>query len=306
LRRGRRCATLERLIVEVDDTAMRIPATLKWLERHETGKLWLAELPRFVVELVRRWDLEIGAPFEGSNVSYVAPVVRGTDQMDLKVQWPHEECAHEADALRLWNGAGAVRLLAQDAERHALLLERCLPGTCLAVAPGVDPLSVLINLLPRLWKAAGPPFKFLKSEAQDWATTLHSYWVAAGQRCERKLVDTAAEFIEHLSHSQGEQVLVHQDLHGANILASQREPWLVIDPKPLTAEREFSLAPIIRSFEFGHSQTEVIYRLNRLSSELRLDRERVRRWTIAKTVAWSFDSAYADRHYETVRWLAAA
>jgi streptomycin 6-kinase len=89
-------------------------------------------------------------------------------------------------------------------------------------------------------------------------------------------------------------------------LPSQREPWLVIDQKPLAAEREFSLAPIIRSFEFGHSQTEVIYRLDRLSDGLCLDRDRVRRWTIAQSVAWSFESAHADRHYETVRWLLAA
>jgi streptomycin 6-kinase len=78
---------------------------------------------------------------------------------------------------------------------------------------------------------------------------------------------------------------------------------LVIDPKPLAAEREFSLAPIIRSFEFGHSQAEVVHRLDRLSAELRLDRDRVRRWAIAQAVAWSFDSAYAERHYETARWL---
>jgi streptomycin 6-kinase len=90
------------------------------------------------------------------------------------------------------------------------------------------------------------------------------------------------------------------------VLAAQREPWLVIDPKPLAGEREFSLAPIIRSFELGDSQKDVIYRLDRLSSELQLDRDRARRWTIAQTVAWSFDSSYAARHYETARWLLGA
>ena len=91
-----------------------------------------------------------------------------------------------------------------------------------------------------------------------------------------------------------------------NVLAANREPWLVIDPKPLAAEREFSLAPIIRSFEFGHSVAQVVYRLDRLSAELELDRDRVRQWTIAQSVAWSFDSTYADRHFETARWLLAA
>jgi streptomycin 6-kinase len=285
---------------------MLVPERLKWLGQHEAGESWLANLPQHVSELVQMWDLQLGAPYEGASDSYVVPAVRGTKRMVLKVQWPHDECAHEADALRIWDGVGAVRLLAHDAERNALLLERCLPGTCLAAATGVDPLAVLIDLLPRLWKATGSPFRSLNDEAQDWAATVHADWVAAGQRCERKLIDAAAEFLDQLSNSQGEQVLVHQDLHGENVLAAERELWLVIDPKPLTAEREFLLAPIIRSFEFGHSQTEVIHRLDRLSAELRLDRDRVRRWAIAQTVAWSFDSAYADRHYETARWLLAA
>jgi streptomycin 6-kinase len=99
---------------------------------------------------------------------------------------------------------------------------------------------------------------------------------------------------------------VHQDLHGENVLAAEREPWLVIDPKPLAGEREFALAPIVRSFEFGHSRSEVLRRLDRLSGELALDRERARGWAIAQTIAWSFDSAYADGHFETARWLLAA
>ena len=41
-------------------------------------------------------------------------------------------------------------------------------------------------------------------------------------------------------------MLVNQDLHADNVLAAEREPWLVIDPKPLTGEREFAVAPIVR------------------------------------------------------------
>jgi streptomycin 6-kinase len=164
---------------------------------------------------------------------------------------------------------------------------------------------VLIDLLPRLWKPVAAPFKRLAEEAQEWASHLHPSWEAAGRPCERELVDAAAAFLAELSGTQGEQVLVHQDLHGENVLAAEREPWLVIDPKPLAGEREFALAPIIRSFEFGHSRRDVIGRLDRLSAELGLDRDRARRWAIAQTVAWSFDSDYSDRHYQTARWLLA-
>ena len=78
-------------------------------------------------------------------------------------------------------------------------------------------------------------------------------------------------------------MLVHQDLHGDNVLAAQREPWLVIDPKPLAGEREFSVAPIVRSFELGHSKRDVLYRLDRLCGDLELDRDRALGWTIAQT-----------------------
>jgi streptomycin 6-kinase len=282
---------------------MLIPGRLKWLEQNEGGKLWLADLPRLVADLAREWDLKLGPPYEAANVSYVAPVARGAERMVLKVQWPHEECLHEADALLTWNGDGAVRLLAHDIERHALLLERCSPGTCLAAADDIDPMAVVISVLPRLWKRAEAPFKSLNEEAKGWAASLLPDWEAVGKPCERKLINAAEDIISELAATQGDQVLVHQDLHGDNILSAERQPWLVIDPKPLTAEREFSLAPIIRSFEFGHSRAEVVRRLDRLSGELGLDRRRARGWAIAQTVAWSFESAYADRHYEAARWL---
>lgn len=263
-------------------------------------------MPTIVTGLAREWNLQVGPPFEGSNVSYVAPAMRGTEHVVLKVQWPDDESAHEADALNVWDGSGAVRLLAHNVERHALLLERCLPGTDLAAAMGLDALSVLIDLLPRLWKVVGPPFKSLTEEALGWRASLYADWDAAGRPCERRLVDATAEFLDQLARSQGEQVLVHQDLHGENVLAAQREPWLVIDPKPLAGEREFSLAPIIRSVELGRSRKDVVYRLDRLSSELQLDRNRVRRWTIAQTVAWGFHSNDGAPHYETARWLLSA
>jgi streptomycin 6-kinase len=109
--------------------------------------------------------------------------------------------------------------------------------------------------------------------------------------------------LRELAPTQGELVLVHQDLHGENVLAAEREPWLVIDPKPLSAEREFAVAPIVRSSELGHSRREALYRLDRLTSELGLDRERARDWTIAQTIAWSGGSDVIPTHIETVEWL---
>ena len=105
-----------------------------------------------------------------------------------------------------------------------------------------------------------------------------------------------------LAPSQGEQVLVNQDLHAGNVLSAEREPWLVIDPKPLLGEREFSAAPIVRGSELGHGRRQVLRRLDRLTSELGLDRERARGWVIGQTIAWDVDEEPGPG-VEVVRWL---
>jgi streptomycin 6-kinase len=217
----------------------------------------------------------------------------------LKIVDAHRESEHEADALELWGGDGAVRLIARDESARLLLLERCVPGTSLRALDQDAALDVLISLLPRLWKPAGAPFDTLEEEAAWWGDYLPTKW-----RGERALLDAALSLLRELPGSQGEQVLLHQDLHGDNVLAAEREPWLVIDPKPLVGEREFAVAPIVRSFELGDRRRDVLHRLDRLTTELGLDGERARGWALAQTVAWTPDDlADADWHLQVARWL---
>ena len=269
-----------------------------------THGVWLERVPELVAECVEEWQLELGEPYEAGAAGYAvrAALTDGTPTV-LKLIYPHREAEHEADALELLAGNGAVRLLARDDTRSAMLLERCEPGTALAENGGEKALDVLVELLPRHWVRAGEPFHTLAEEAAWWIDDLPEQWEQSGRAIERSLVDTAVDALGLLSESQGEQVLLNQDLHGDNVLAAEREPWLVIDPKPLLGEREFAVAPIVRSFELGSSRADVLYRLDRLTSELGLDRERARGWTIGQTMAWAFDSDYSDTHLETVRWL---
>jgi streptomycin 6-kinase len=153
------------------------------------------------------------------------------------------------------------------------------------------------GLLPRLWKPApAPTFRSLAEEAAHWEAGL-------ARRPRTRLVDAALDALRTLSPTQREQVLLHQDLHGSNVLAAQREPWLVIDPKPLVGEREFGLAPIIRSQELGPGRREALRRLDQLTSELGLDRERARQWCIAQTVAWSEGEGDDAGHLAVAEWL---
>jgi len=257
---------------------------------------WREGAPRLAEEVASDWSLRLGGAYAPGVPSHVvrADLPDGTPAV-LKLFWPHREGEQEADALERWGGDGAVRLLARDDARHALLLERCEPGTFLSET-AADPLGVLIGLLPRLWRS-GEGFRPLAEEAEYWLD--HELPNVA----DRRIRDAAAGYLRDLAPTQGEQVLVHQDLHGENVLAAEREPWLVIDPKPLAGEREFSVAPIVRSSELGHGRRDVLYRLDRLCAELCLDRERARGWAVAQTAAWSGGSDYIETHMETVHWL---
>ena len=238
-----------------------------------------------IEELAEEWAFTLGETYVTGAASETVVRVELADGTPavLKISIPHRESEQEADALERWDGDGAVRLLRRDDARNALLLERCEPGTFLSEGTD-DPLGVLIGLLPRLWKDA-TGFHTLADEVAWW-----------------NLDGPVGDLGRELAASQGELVLVHQDLHGENVLAAEREPWLVIDPKPLAAEREFAVAPIVRGGELGHSKRDAVYRLDRLCAELGLDRERARSWTIVQTTAWNEGAAYPE-HAQVVEWL---
>lgn len=286
------------------NSPFQIPDSLSWLRQKEAGRAWLSSLPKLVETARDRFALDqVGQPFAGGCVSYVLPARRDGEEFALKFQFVDRESRFEADALKCWNGDGAIRLLEHAPELGALLLERCQPGGYLADGRDADKLSILAGLLRKLLVPAGKPFLPLADEAAIWCETLETDWLNAGKPCEKRLVDCAFSALQDLSADKTEQVLLHQDLHGHNVLSSTREPWLAIDPKPLVGDPAFSLSPIVRSFEFGHTKEAALYRLDRLSEELALDRERARLWTIGQTMAWAFSSDYSERHFETTRWL---
>src|SRR5581483_12009010 len=120
------------------------------------GRAWLERLPRLLAECAREWQLEVGAPFPEGSASLVAPArLPDGGEAVLKIAFPHRESEHEAAALERWDGNGAVRLLARDSKRSALLLERCRPGTPRLEVGAERALDLMVGLLPRLWVEAG-------------------------------------------------------------------------------------------------------------------------------------------------------
>jgi streptomycin 6-kinase len=258
------------------------------------GAAWLDELPRLVTECAAAWSLRLGRPYEPAHISFVAPVEQadGTAAV-LKLNFPEPESEHEADALAHWRGKGAVRLLAHDPARRALLVERCDPGTPLwDLADEDEANGIAASILRRIWRRPPPAhrFRLLADEALRWASELPRNWEALGRPFERNLLDEAVATCRELGPELDGPVVLHQDFHGGNVLRARRGSWLAIDPKPLVGEREFDAASLLRDRRWtlrdADAGKRVRRRLDFLAAELGLDRERMRRWGIAHALAW--------------------
>ncbi len=281
-------------VLSVRRDALPIPEGLEWLRDLPGGDVWLSELPALVEGCARDWRLTVHAPIEHAGVSWVAHAeLRDGTRAVLKIGFPDEESAHEASALGLWAGRGAVRLYGYDSARRALLLERCEPGAPLwEVAEDDAANRIAASVLRRLWTAAPPdaPFRSLTDVAERWLRELPVRYERHGAPFERGLLDHALHACAELAGSQAELVVCHQDFHGGNVL-SAGEGWLAIDPKPLVAERAFDVASLLRDRRdrlLGSAQAADVVRrrLELLSSELALDRERARGWGIVHALAW--------------------
>ena len=273
---------------------MRLPPALVRTWGHERD--WLDALPGLLSECAERWALVLEDPVDTPH-SLVVPA----GALVLKLNAPsHVEADREADALAAWDGGGAVRLEARDDERRALLLERCVPGTPLWDT-GTDEIDVVGDLLPRLQidACAGHRFALLADEADRWAEEVPSRYAVAGAPFERPLLDRAIDTYRTIDRSAS--LLVNQDLHGGNILASRREPWLVIDPKPLVGERELEASGLLRN-------TDDVSRWLDALADLGFDRERARSWGVAHNLAWAWDDrrGWLDEHVEEARRILSA
>jgi streptomycin 6-kinase len=254
---------------------MRVPVALSKAFRHELD--WLEALPRLATECAAAWNLELEEPIDTPH-SLVVPAGAAV----LKLNAPsHFEADAEPDALELWAGEGAVRLLARDDERRAFLMERCVPGTRLEDSDA-DAATVVAELLPRLQieVEGAHPFRLLSDEAERWAEELPRAFNSAGEPFERPLLDFALDV--YRSSDRSARYLVNQDLHDWNILRAEREPWLVIDPKPLVGERELEASGLLRNADSVTRWLDVL-------RDLGLDRERARGWGVAHNLAWSWD-----------------
>ncbi len=266
---------------------------------------WVAGLPETIGELAERWALRVGEPYEpGGECAWVAPAwdARGTELV-LKVGWRHPEAEHEADALRLWNGRGAVRLHAAHASgsTSALLLERCVPGTTLGASlPEQERHPVVADLLCTLWTTPPPghPFRPLREMCEMWADGFEA--ALPGARIDPGLAREALTIFRTFPESCSVEVLLCTDLHAGNILASRRDPWLAVDPKPYVGDPAYDVTQHMLNCD-KQLLADPIGLTHRMADLLGLDPARVRAWQFARCV---MESRHDRTRYETALRLA--
>ncbi|RYB89678.1 aminoglycoside resistance protein [Nocardioides glacieisoli] len=267
---------------------------------------WLHGLPRLADDLLADWRLTAVADALHGYCSLVVPVVDADGVPGgLKVTFDgDDESLHEGLALQHWGGRGAVRLRRSDPHRRALLLD-WLPGPDLGDAWDVEACEVVGSLYPRLHLPALPQLATVASYVERWLRELDE--LGRDIPIPRRYVEQALGLGSDLLADPGPSVVVHGDLHYANVMADAAGEWLAIDPKPMAGDAHYEPAPMLwnRMDELsgpgavGSVRDGLRRRFHALLDAAGLDEDRARDWVVVRMVVnagWSVqDARRADR-----------
>ncbi|WP_431892710.1 aminoglycoside phosphotransferase family protein [Nonomuraea sp. bgisy101] len=273
----------------------------------EPGKAWIASLADLAEGLLARWGCTLAGPVMHGQVGVVLPVRRsdGTPAV-VKISFPHPGNVHEPAAFAAWGGRGAVRLYERDDAVFAMLLERAGRRT-LADLDDVDAAVTAAGRLARRLAVPAPPgLPRLSERAGEWEEELRKDAELLGRPLPAHVLDAAIATVRDLGRDQPD-TLVHGDLHYANVLQADREPWLAIDAKGYVGDPAYDAITLLRGrFEdllaADDLRVAVLRRLDLFADAAEVDRERARRWTQARAVT----AAHWGRLHGDPEWVVMA
>ncbi|WP_367322258.1 aminoglycoside phosphotransferase family protein [Streptomyces sp. HUAS ZL42] len=276
----------------------------------EAGRSFVAGLPELTADLLNRWELRLdGTPMHGVT-ALVVPVTRadGTPAV-LKLQLLDDESAGEPVALRVWDGDGAVRLLAHEEATGTMLLERLDPTRMLSgMADTHEAVLITARLLAHLTSTPAPAgMRRLGDIARAMLEQTPRALEHIPDPEARRLIADCAAAVREVVAEPGDRLL-HWDLHYDNVLASRRSPWLAIDPKPLAGDPGFDLLPAIRN---RFDADDILWRFDAMTGVLGLDRARARAWSLGRVLQnclWDIEDGrpLQDEQLEIARKLRGA
>ena len=263
---------------------------------------WLDRLPRLTDDLVRDWHLTPAADPLHGFCSLVLPVLDADGvPAALKITFDgDEESFHEGLALQRWGGRGAVHLQRADPHRRALLLA-WLPGPDLGDTWDIEACEVVGGLYGLLHVPALPQLATVASYVERWLGELAE--LGRDLPIPRRYVEQALSSGPDLIADDGTRpVVVHGDLHYANVMADAAGEWLAIDPKPMSGDPHYEPAPMLwnRMEELGGPgavgsvRDGLRRRFHALVDAAGLDEARARDWVVVRMVlnaGWTVQDA---------------
>jgi len=168
------------------------------------------------------------------------------------------------------------------------------PGTPLGqVLPEPEQDRVVAGLLRQLWNRprAAYPFRPLAQMCAAWAEEFEQEYAAAGAagRIDPGLARAGIALFRALPGAAEDRVLLCTDLHGDNILAAQRAPWLAIDPKPYVGDPAYDVLQHMLNCE-DRLAAHPAALAARMAGLAGVDAGRVRLWLFARSVQESIGS----------------
>jgi streptomycin 6-kinase len=226
--------------------AVTVPPSFAAMPRWRAeGSRWLTALPHKINVQCDRWGLRIVGPAAHGSNAIVVPVDRGGEPLVLRMTPPGPDVAELVYALRFWDGRGTVRLILDDLDAGAMVLER-LSVESLATVPLDEAMEVIGRMMRRLAVPAPADVRSRTARVADRAAELSRDWTQLAQPVDQTWLTAALHAAERLLAPVNDaQTAVNTDLHSAQVLRGVREPWLVVDPVLLRGDIAYDLARAI-------------------------------------------------------------
>jgi streptomycin 6-kinase len=264
----------------------------------ELGVAWLQDLPGAIRRIEELWSVRLGDPFPGIEYNFVAPAVTAEgENVVIKIHppWDPIEIFDEAAFLKARNGDACVRLLAVDEQSRAIMIERLFPGRTLTQlfdenkADAIEPsIYALQNI--RMPAALAP----------ETAPTVDGWWKTFERYEEtdfpRDYAEKAFAIYRDLSRQSEHILYLHGDFHPANVVDSEREPYLVIDPKGVVGHLGYEIACFLNNYHWWQEddpdvKPKLASAVEQFSAAFSIPQIELRQWAYAQMVIgawWNF------------------
>ncbi|MCP5099828.1 MAG: phosphotransferase [Chloroflexi bacterium] len=262
----------------------------------EQGQAWIANLPSLMATLAEKWQIEVETAVDDLSYNFVATAkLKDNTPAILKVGVPNPELFTEMDALAVFNGNGAVKLLATDKDNGAMLMERVLPGTQLTSITDDDTATyIAANAMQTLWQPEPAEHTFRTvAYLASGLQRLRAQFDGDTGPLPAHLVTLAETMFDKLLQTAETAVLLHGDCHHMNILDAGGGNWKIIDPKGVIGEpayepAQFLMNPIPTFLSQPNPQQRIANRATIFANQLNLNRDRILAWAFCKAIlsAW--------------------